>query len=670
MPKTEVHPEALSEVNALDIDDDIRTHISELSQDVDYHRNQRGDWETRVDRWSQLRYGIRNKKTFPWPGAANYMLPLIDSDISRLKPAYVQLAFGVSPVVTYEPFGPEDVEPARKREMLMDFRIKNQMDFFKPYVIGVDKMLEKGFVVYKIYWRFETRTFTEFFDLEEMDPAVVQAMMATTDEMLAAMIEEELKPDMEFEENVEAIQKAIRQFRKGKTKIEIEFTEKEHDEPCVVAVDPKEDLTVPIDTQNLNDARFIDYKYWVSKNDLKRAMKAGKYEKYSDSDIESWISKSYEGRFVQAQRDGIMSYGRPDMILMHETCTWYDVNGDGIEERCISTWPDAAPNDVLRFIENPYDHGQWPYVQVKRELIDDWFYASRGIPALDEDFQVGISQKFNQDIDTQTIINTPTWITRKNAVKNIRNLKYVPGQWLEVEDPTKDAQLVQQPNLSQSTFLLTAQYLKGWANERIGSLNAGISSPTNLPGQAEGGKKTAKEISTVSMMSGQATALDLMVFQEQMAQVYYQIDALYEQFGPEEEELMTGEQVLKVSRREIQGKFNIVPTGKFDNSLPELRFAKSLNLLKIFGQDPDIRQYELKKQVMQDLDMRLSKKLLLTPEEIQMRDQQMQQQMEQQKRQALMEQITLKRVSNRLEAEKAETMAPIEGRKRQYAGRN
>ena len=663
MPKSH-HPEALSEVNQIDLTGEVREFVTGLREDIQYHQNQRMAWETRVDRWSQLRYGIRNSKTFPWPGAANYMLPLIDSDINQVKPAYVQLAFGVSPVVTYEPFGAEDVEPARKREMLMDFRLKNQMDFFKPYVIGVDKMLEKGFVIFKVFWKFETRTYTEFFDLNDLDPDVVVAMHQTTDEMLFAMIQEELKPDMEFDENVNAIWKAIKKFRAGKTKIEIEFLEKEHDEAAMIACDPKEDITVPIDTQDINDARFIDYKFWISKNQLKRAMRDGKYESYSDEDVESWFGKSYQDRYMQAQRDGILNFGHRDMILMHETCVWYDINGDGIDERCIVTWPDSDPEAILRFIENPYDHGMWPYVQVKREMIDDWFYASRGIPALDEDFQVGISQKFNQDIDTQTILNTPTWITRKNAVKNIRNLKYVPGQWLEVEDPTKDAQLVQNPNLTQSTFLLTAQYLKGWANERLGRVSAATSSPVNIPGQAEGGKKTAREVSSINFQSAQATSLDLMVFQMQMARVYYQIDALYEQFGAEEEEIMVGQRPVKISRREIQGKFNMVPTGKFDNSLPEVRFAKSLNLLKIFGGDPDVRQYELKKQIMQDLDMRLANKLLLTPEEIQMRDIQNMQMMQAQKSQALREQVALKRLSNHLEAEKSRMMPAGAGRGR------
>lgn len=657
MPKSEVHPEALSEVNSLEITGEVREFISEMKNSIEYHQNQRMDWETRVDRWAQLRFGIRNKKTFPWPGAANYMLPLIDSDINQLKPPYVQLAFGVSPTVSYEGFGPEDQEPARKRELLMDFRLKNQMDFFKPYVIGVDKMLEKGFVVFKISWNFETRAYTEFFDLNDLDPDVVLAMHQTTDEMLFSMIEEELKPDMEFDENVEAIWKAIKKFRNGKTKIEIEFVEKEHDEAAVTACDPKEDITVPIDTQDLNDARFIDYKFWISKNNLKRAMRDDKFEEYSDDEIESWLSKSYQGRYMQSARDGVMNYGRPEMILMHETCVWYDVNDDGIDERCIVTWPDAAPEAVCRFIELPYDHGQWPYVQVKRELIDDWFYASRGIPALDEDFQVGISQKFNQDIDTQTILNTPTWITRKNAVKNIRNLKYVPGQWLEVEDPTKDAQLVQNPNLSQSTFLTSAQYLKGWANERLGRIGAASSSPVNIPGQGEGGKKTAREVSAISYLGSQATSLDLMVFQMQMQRVYSQIDALYEQFGSEEEEIMVGEKPMKISRREIQGRFNIVPTGKFDNSMPELRFQKSLNLLKLFANDPDVKQYELKKQVMQDLDLRLARKLLLTPEEIQVRDQQMQaaamQQMAGQRRQGMQDAVAGGRIKNQLDRERA-----------------
>lgn len=672
------HPESLKEINSVEVTEDIKSFVNEISKEIEEEKNQRGEWEQRVDEWYKKRYGIRNKKIHPWPGAANFVIPIIDADIQRFKPAYVNLAYGVSPIVTFEPFGAEDIEPARKREMVFDWRMRTRVEFFNPYCIGIDKMLEKGFIVFKVIWRYETNRYTDYLNFEDMDDQIVQALydekslkeiaelrrLNSSDDVIFQIIQEELSPDLSFEENVESINKAIKDFRSGKTKFEIEFLEKVHDEPQVIVCDPKEDLVVPVDTTDINESRLIDHKFWKTVNEVKIAMRDEKFIKYGDSEVESWAKSPNPGtRYTRALRDGVSEYTQADLILLHETCVWYDINDDGIKERCIATWPDADPSSVLRFIELPYDHGMWPYVQVRRELNDVWFYSSRGIAALDDDFQTGISTKFNQDVDNQTIVNTPTIKARRNSVKNLRNLKYIPGQVIEL-DNIDDYQIEQHANASQGTFLTTAQYLKSWANERLGNVTSGLSQANNLPGAGEGGKKTAREIDTVTFLQSQVQSLDLIIFQQQMQKVYHQIDALYDQFGPDEEEiLLTGEKPLKVSRREIQGKFNLVPNGRVDNSNPQLRAAKSFSLLRAFLNDPDIKQYELKKMYLDDIDMRVSKKLLYTQEEIQQRNAMIQQSQEQFKQNAIAEQLKLKTITDRIDLQKEAALATIQGRK-------
>lgn len=660
------NPEDLKDINSLDITSEIKDFVTKHAQRVTEEKGKRGEWENRIRDWSDKRYGIRNKKVFPWEGAANFVMPLIDADIARLKPSYVNLAFGVSPIVAFEPFGSEDIEPARKREYLFDWRMRNEVDFFRPYCIGVDKALEKGFVIFKITWNFKTRTYTEFLDIKELDVEIQQLLYdaSVTDQHLKQIIVEEFQPDMSFEENDAEIDKAIKSFRNGKTKLEMEFTEKEHDEPQVTVCDPA-DIVIPVDTTDINQASLIDFPFFMSKNDLKIAMQDGKYKEYTDAEMDSWLNK-YPERYKNniATRDGVSAYtDLKDVVYLHEACVWYDIDGDGIEERCICTYPDANPSQVLRFIELPYDHGMWPYVQVRREFNDDLFYSSRGIPALDDDFQVGISTKFNQDIDNQTIVNTPTVVYKRNSIFNKRNLRYIPGQAVEVNDPT-DYEIRQQPNLSQATFLTSAQYLKTWANERVGNLTSGLSEASNLPGQAQGGKKTAAEVNAVTQYSNMVQSLDLQVWQNQMSKVYYQIDALYDQFGDEEIEFeMTGEKKQKISRREIQGKFNIVPNGRVDNSNPQLRAARSFSLLRAFLGDPDIKQYELKKMYLDDVDLRISKKLLYSPEELQQRQMMLQQQAQQAQVQMIQNTVGMKQLSNTLDLQKEVGLAAIQGRK-------
>lgn len=660
------HPEALDDINSLKASQELKDFTESINSDIEAERSNRAEWEQRQDDYTRKRYGIRTKKSFPWVGAANFVLPQIDSDINRLKPAYINLAFGVSPIVNFEPYGPEDIEPAKKRECLFDWCMRTQVRFFKEYCVGVDYMLQRGFKIYKIFWKYATRKYTKFLDLTEVDAEIVDAifMPEITDDILLQIIAEEMKPDMTIQENVDAIKGAVEEFRSGKTKFEMEFVEKAENRPEIKACDPRQDIVFPIGTTDIQQAQFIDYRFWISKNDLKISMENGKYETFSDDEIDGWTTKAYQlstADSIKATRDGVvMNKRNSDLILCHEVCTWYDVDGDGIDERVIITYPDSEPSALLRFIENPYDHGQFPYVVVRRELNDAEIMSSRGIPALDDDFQTGISTLFNQDIDAGTISTTPTVVARRNSVKNLRNLRYVPGQVVETENGAGDYNVVQNQNLGQGGRFNNMQYLKSWANDRIGNLSAATSQINNKPGSGPQGQKTATEVSEISSAAGQLQAMDLQVFQQQMQDVYYQVDALYEQFGDDEVTFMiTNEKPVHVSRREIQGKFNIVPNGRLDNSNPVLRSNKALAIYDRFSQNPYVKPYELTKMTLDELDYKVSKLILKSPEELAQEQAQQQQAQVALEATELEKQLGIRRISDALELKQAQDMAKI-----------
>lgn len=660
------HPESLDNINSLKASDELRDFVTSLHKDVEEARNDRNDWEQRQDDYTRKRYGIRQKKSFPWVGAANFVLPQIDSDINRLKPSYVNLAFGVSPIVNFEPYGPEDIEPAKKRECLFDWRMRTQVRFFKENCLGIDYMLQTGYKVYKIYWKYQTRKYTKFLDLSEVDANVVDAlfMPEVTDDVLLQVIAEQMRPDMTIQENVDAIKSAIEEFREGKTKFEMEFVEKAENRPEVKACNPRNDISFPIGTTDIQQAQHIDYRFWISKNDLKIAMENGKYDEFSDDEIDGWSTKSYQlstADTLKAVRDGVVMDKRNDeLILCHEVCSWYDIDGDGIQERVITTYPDSSPSSLLRFIEVPYDHGQFPYVVVRREFNDAEIMSSRGIPALDDDFQTGISTLFNQDIDAGTITNTPTVVARRNSVKNLRNLRYIPGQVVETENGAADYQVVQNQNLGQGGRFNNMQYLKAWANDRIGSLTAATSQINNKPGAGQQGQKTATEVSEISSAAGQLQAMDLQVYQQQMQDVYYQIDALYEQFGDDETTFMiTNEKPVHMTRQEIQGKFNMVPNGRLDNSNPVLRSNKALAIYDRFSQNPYVKPYELTKMTLDELDYKVSKLILKSPEQMQQEQAQQEQMKAQMESSELQKQLGIRKISDALELKQAADMAKI-----------
>lgn len=656
-------PESLDLVGSININDEHRSFTKNLSSSIIEAKNDRSFWDSQVDRYIRLRYGIRDIKTFPWKNCANYMMPLIDTDISRVKPSYVNLV-NVTPIVNFEPYGPEDIEPARKREFLFDWRMRTKVNYFEPYVMGIDMMLLQGAVIYKTNWKFSTRKYYKQINLKELTQEVLEALYdpRMDDGMLYKIIVEEFQVDDSFDENKEEIDRVIKDFRNGKSEFELTLVEASDDRAELTACSIRDDIVFPVDTCSLNDARFIDYIFTKSQNDILLSIKDGRYESFSEDEVASWSSGIPQSK--ANKRLNSSSNSKDEPIWLHETCVWFDIDGDGIEERCIVTWPEANPSAILRFIELPYDHGQWPYVLVKREFNGPGIFESRGYGALGEDFQNAITTFVNQSIDNGTIVNTPRTKYKRGSIANIRNIRYVPGEALEVLTNLEDVKIEQGGNSSQAFLFQSAQYFKSWSDQRTGNLSSGLTAPNNQSGGGMQGQKTAKEIGLVEQLQSEVQSLDLQVFQNQMANVYYQIDSLYEQFGSEEEEiLITGEKPMRVSRRELQGKFNIVPNGKLDNSNPQLRAAKAFNLMRVFLGDPEINQRELKEHYLVESDVRLAKILLKSPEQIQQEQQQAQMAQQKAKSEAIQTQLGLKTLSDNLDVRKEALMVPIQGKK-------
>jgi hypothetical protein len=215
--------------------------------------------------------------------------------------------------------------------------------------------------------------------------------------------------------------------------------------------------------------------------------------------------------------------------------------------------------------------------------------------------------------------------------------------------------------------------LKAWSQERGGNIQFGFTDSLNEGGMQ--GKRSATEAAQLGGMHDIQVSLELQVFQEQMKEVYYQLDALWYQFGNEEEEIIiTGENPAKVSRREIQGRFNIVPNGRIDNTNPAIRLAISRGLLEAFLNNPSINQGPLLKLYLDYVDSKYSKLLIKSPEQVQQEQMQQMKMVEYQKAVAMGDankmkaietqlKITEQTAQQRLDIQKEVILAPITGKK-------
>ena len=161
--------------------------------------------------------------------------------------------------------------------------------------------------------------------------------------------------------------------------------------------------------------------------------------------------------------------------------------------------------------------------------------------------------------------------------------------------------------------------------------------------------------------------MDLQVFQQQMAMVYFQIDALYEQFGDETETiLITGQAPEQISRREIQGKFNIIPNGRLDNSTPGARLQKAVIAKQLLAESPFVKHKELDKQIAKEIDDRLASLIMMTDEEIQQQQEiALKQQIaaEEQRKKDITDSLQIKMAFDNTDVRKEALLVPIQGKK-------
>jgi len=610
--KKKVHPESLEKQNEVKFSsEDIRNQfVKDLNGEIDDAIAARGKWENRQTRWYKKRYGIRPKKSFPWPGCANLHIPLTDKTIRKIKPSYVNLIWASMPYVcdfVGMGMGPEDdTAAAELNEPFFDWLFKVRMRAFKPTVLLVDKMLEKGFSLAKILWETKTRRYTQTISLKDIPPKWRQVIEdpLTTDDELAQYLADAVEFNLDDENESKQVWDAVRKYREGDQEFQFEMEEFEYNAPKLLCKDPK-DVIVPADTTDLQLARWIADRSWFTYNDLKLGAYDEKYEDSAVKDLGARLNKTSTGQKPNVKRDlsqystlestkdnreGMSDFiANSDLIEIMEVCCYYDINGDGIDEKCILTYPKEYPEIILRFIEYPYAHNRWPYVKIPFEYNDERYHSPRGAVEILDPIQTEITVQHNNKLDRQTLTTAPFFKFVPGTI-NPSNIRFIPNQGVPV--PRMDVlEVVQLQDMSYS-FEKEEMILKAWAEEYIGVMDFGIG---NVAKMSE--RRTATEIDALKQDRNQVFSLDARIFQDAMAEVYYQTWALWMQYGEDEIHIkITGQPKPRMVRKEdIMGQFNIVPSGTLQNTNPVMEAQKSLADITQFANDPYIDQYELRK---------------------------------------------------------------------------
>lgn len=548
-------------------------------------------WAENQVKWHKLRMRIKKAKTFPFIGCSNVRMPTAETKIRKLKAALVNVVFGIRPVVQVIPPPSGNINTAMKIEKWLDHLIMDVLNIQPKAVMAIDQELEKGFFILKPYWRTEITTRQETYSLSDLSLEEVMQLyhLDTSPEDIkkALMVRLEVDTsDLVFTDNEEAIEKAVLEILDGKDTIKVELQDVIYNAPDVALCEPEKiyvNTDCGVDPQG---AQFICHEFFLPLHCVKYNVKHKGWNAAILNELDEFQKKDINDTrsTLESEKDtyeGITRLKNPNSsVRVWEFYCWYDINDDGIEEKCVIT---ALP-DFSRIVKKqtlPFSNGKFPFVKLYYELTSDRWFAHRGIPEIIEDIIKEIDVQHMQKIDQQTIRNTPMFVYRAGMV-NPNLVQMIPNQAIPVNglNPLRDTIDVlnnNNPNVEYS-YEREQMLLESKVEELIGQVDFTLQSMINRRQP-----RTLGEVQLQNQNMQQVFSLDASMHTSQFTELFNFIYDLWSQYGDEQVEFayfgQNGWENIRLTREEIQGKYKIVVRGNDQNTNPQVKLQKAQQIL-------------------------------------------------------------------------------------------
>lgn len=597
-------------------------------------RGARSAWETRILKNRARRYCDKSKTNanWPWRGSAQIHLPLIDSMIAKQVPLFARLIFKAEPPINFIPMGHNDYESAAKAEMFMDSYVKVRLNrkgrLRQQLLRHIDTLLQDGLSFLKTSWDYATQHATEIIPTEEVLGVPMAAIPDIESAQLKLLVAQRLDINPEVDGEGELLNDIFEQVRALNEEVRYEREYETTNEARIEFVHPY-DIYLPADTYDLQDSPLIIQRIRIPRWKLRIR---GKNNTYMQSRTTTVLDEAEtELRRIRQDasqpttmfedeiyaRAGIDPSSAPERSIELLECYFYhDIDGDGNLEKCVMTLHEHS-NTVLRFIEYPYRHGEWPFTDFRLEEADGLVYSSRGIADQNVlgDLQTEMTALHRAKLDNMTLTNAP--IFKAGFGSGIpETVELWPGKVVFMRDPVNGMVPLTQVN-SDISFEREELILRAWAEQRVGSPDFAITDPDR-----RGERRTATEVAAITdvtegMFDGRAHA-----FQDRMQQVWYQVWALWLQYGDEQEYISAAgdrnTQVQTVTKEQMQKNFEIIPAGTPYNTANRLKQQQLVEIANVVLSNPltgeSINPHEFVKTLIRFIDPKLVEPIVQDPQ--------------------------------------------------------
>jgi len=589
--------------------------ITTLQAQFEESKRARLTWEQYQARWYRKRYGIRPKKTFPWPNCSNFHLPLDDKNIRKVKPAFVGAVQNVVPIATFYSLNAQNRQAEAGTEKEFHWLWHQRMRMFPHVAVAADLALQQGFCIAKTVYDVTYRTVKAVVKRTDLPPEALVKWQAELDPSEWTLyLQERHGFDPEDEDHAAVMQEGFQELLEGAEEVELEYEVKEYDAPRVTIRDPR-DIVVPPSTGRLEDADVIFDVSFVTERELKDGARSGRYHR---ANVRAVIEKGPPSRHTTSAADAVFSDGGDsgsvaDADVEKKTgvdLQWPEAEGyvrieayhwdekKGRPHRQLTVWIVGCPEVPLA--DEPWEEAEWPFTKLHFEMARYDHYSSRGIPDMLDSLQTSLVVQHNQMIDRQTLATALSFLYEPGAVQP-SVMKFIPGQGIPVA-MGKRFEFLAPPQMDQS-FDKNQLVLKSWAEELIGNPDFGMAGALS---QTRGEARSATEIQSIMQEKQMTQSLDIQVWLDGWRDVMRKVWSLWINKGPREFTVRFGRDRIVVNRTgQVWGEFDLEPNGSLWNLNPQVRMQKAAERITRFAGDPRVNQEILYEDYFREDDERL-----------------------------------------------------------------
>jgi len=643
-----------------------------LRAQVGHDREDRAAWIDKNKKFHLRRYGMDKRRTnFPFPGAADIWPPLSDMVVEQMKSLYLNLLLLSSPPVTAVAMGEELEDRTQDVETFFEYLINYKSPhFMQEQHYYIDDILSCGMGFLKTFWQYETRTAPEilkshwlpdeiaarivrpdlrggaeslYFNEKDFDKIAWEPMPIGGElhPSTVTLLESKYDLDREDKRDRQALGQILEWLKTGaKDDLTIKKRDTVIDAPATVSIMP-ENIIMPSSATDVEDSFHISHEMWMNGFQVRQRARDARWRpEAADEMLDS--GKGHEDprmrsgvAQLEAQRQKI-NWSGGDKYHVIESCTWFDHDNDGIDEKIVVLWSPSAEKPLRAYA---YDRpsGLWPYHLSEFERNKRGVWSSRGIPERLQDIERELVVQKRAELNRLMISSSLSLLVRSGSPVANQSIRWVPGEKLICADINNDVKPLVIPDLSV-VFQQQERLWKVWAESYIGTPNYAIADPLSNLNEP----RTAREITAIQTQGRSIGHTRTSIYREQMSRVFHEMFDLWTVFGdPEVWVNAVGSEPIKLTKENLQGAYSFVLGPLVGMDDPVLEAQKALARVQILSQiagsglmPPDVRidMAAAVKEWLRKDDPRSVSKILkpVSPEEQEQmqRDQQMRDQMQ------------------------------------------